>query len=100
MRLARDRMAADAAHVNKPPANGRSGVPVRRFLPLRTSWQSSNVRAVDEPPVLALEDLPVAMQFADVEPVVQNVRQRRAVESWLAWSVDVPLGGQLVGKLS
>ena len=55
-------------------------------------------RPVDQPLVPPLEDLPVAMQFADVEAIVENVRKSRAVETRLAGAVDVPLAFQAVGQ--
>ncbi|HPD13880.1 MAG TPA: hypothetical protein PLE19_02975 [Planctomycetota bacterium] len=51
---------------------------------------------VDEEPVLALVDTPVAMQFADVEPVIQDVGQSRPVEARLARSVNEPFRRELV----
>ena len=55
-------------------------------------------RPVDEPPVVSLEDLPVAVQLADVEAVAENVRERRAVERGLALAVDVPFAFEFVGR--
>ena len=47
-------------------------------------------RVVNESSVLALENLPVAVQLTDVKPITQNVRQRRAVEARLALAEEVP----------
>ncbi|HOL26948.1 MAG TPA: hypothetical protein PLS86_11715 [Phycisphaerae bacterium] len=45
-----------------------------------------------------MEGLAVTLQLADVEPVVEDIRKRRAVESRLAGPVGVPFGGEFVGQ--
>ena len=51
---------------------------------------------VDESPVFSLEDLPVAVQLADVESVAQDVRECRAIETRLALAEDMTFTLELV----
>ena len=53
---------------------------------------------VDESLVTPFEHLSVAVQFADVEPVAENVRKRRAAEAGLAVAEDVSFADKLVGE--
>jgi len=54
--------------------------------------------AINQQAVTALEHLPVAFEFTDVEPVVEDVRECRAVEARLAGTIRVSFGCELVGQ--
>lgn len=53
---------------------------------------------VDQDAVAASEDLPVSLELAQVEPIVDDVRRRRAVESSLAVAELVAFVLQLDGE--
>ncbi|MEQ8790107.1 MAG: hypothetical protein RIC55_27675 [Pirellulaceae bacterium] len=53
---------------------------------------------VDQPPITSLKHLSIALQFPDVESVVEYVGKRRAVEARLALAEDVPFVFKLVGE--
>ncbi len=52
--------------------------------------------AVDQPPVLPFEHRPIAPQLADVETIIEDVRQRGTLEPRLTRRVCVSFRGQAV----
>ena len=48
--------------------------------------------------MFALIELPPAFDFTDVEAIIEDVRERRPMESRLARTVAVPFKEELVGQ--
>ncbi len=95
--FARDRLAAVLAPEQTPGERvlgsaGATVLPIQHVLAGVEGWP------VDQTLVLPLEDLPVAVQFADVEAVAEDVRKRCAVEPGLARTIDVTLALEHVGE--
>jgi len=92
-----DRLAAVRAveQATSQWMTGRSGSPVPAVQDVLPGVERGSV---DESPVAPLEDLPVPVQFADVEAVAEDVRERRAMEAGLSPTENVPLAGKLVGE--
>ena len=92
-----DRLAAERAL--EEPARQRMLGRARATVPsVHNVLAGVECGPVDQPFVPPLKDLPVAVQFADVEAIVEYPRKRRPIESRMAVAEDMPLTFELVGQ--